>query len=65
MGCLAPWGWGLKLQVVRTLRQEVLHHCVYLKAYMRPLVVPLGCNIDVTSLKVKSQMTRYSMIQTI
>ena len=23
---LAPWEWGLKLHVVRTLRQEVLHH---------------------------------------
>ena len=27
--------------------------------------VPLQCNIDVTSLKVRSQMTRYSMTQTI
>ena len=39
--------------------------------YVRPCVnarhciVPLECNIDVTSLKFKSQMTRYSMIQTI
>ena len=23
---LAPWGWVLKLQVVATLRREVLHH---------------------------------------
>ena len=23
---LAPWRWGLKLQEVRTLRQEVLHY---------------------------------------
>ena len=30
-----------------------------------PHVIPLECNIDVTSLKVISQMTRYSMIQTI
>ena len=27
--------------------------------------LPLQCNIDVTSLKVRSQMKRYSMIQTI
>ena len=25
---LAPWGWELKLQVVGTLRLEVLHHVV-------------------------------------
>ena len=31
----------------------------------RPRIVPLQCNIDVTSLKVRSQMTRYSMILTI
>ena len=25
---LAPWGWELKVQVVGTLRWEVLHHGV-------------------------------------
>ena len=29
-------GVGLKLQVVRTLRQEVLHYHIYMRAYMRP-----------------------------
>ena len=29
------------------------------------MFVPLQCNVDVTSLKVRSQMTRSSMIQTI
>ena len=40
---------------------------VYMRPHvnMRPRIVPLECNIDVTSLKVSSQMTRYSMIQTI
>ena len=33
--------------------------------YVSPHVIPLECNIDVTPLKVRSQITRYCMIQTI
>ena len=39
--------------------QSLMRGLMFLRVNARPCIVPLECNIDVTSLKVRSQMTRF------